>query len=128
DSTLSAVGSGQGVTAPTSITGPPLLNGGKPEVFYVGGEFCPFCAVERWSMIIALSRFGNFSNVQYMLSSSSDVFPNTHTFTFRNAEYNSPYISFVGVEEYGRGGTTDVKQPLTSTQQSLVSPLTNVGG
>ena len=72
-------------------------------------------------MIIALSRFGNFSNIRYLLSSSSDVYPNTHTFTFRDAVYTSPYISFVGVEEYGPGGTSDVRQPLTSDQQALVS-------
>jgi hypothetical protein len=119
DSTLSAVGSGRQVVAPTAISGPPLTKDGKPEVFYAGGEYCPFCAVERWSMIIALSRFGSFSNLQYMLSTATDVFPNTPTFTFRNAEYSSPYISFVGVEQYDRAHT--ITQPLTSDQQALVS-------
>jgi uncharacterized protein DUF929 len=128
DSTLSAVGSGQGVSAPTSITGAPLLNGGKPEVFYMGGEFCPFCAVERWSMIIALSRFGNFTNLQYMLSGPPpEVYPNTPTFTFRGSQYSSQYISFVAVEQFGRGGQSDVKQPLTSDQQALVTQYDTQG-
>ncbi len=34
---------------------------GKPEVLFVGAEFCPFCAAERWPLIVALSRFGHFS-------------------------------------------------------------------
>src|SRR5437867_1696402 len=42
DATLSAVGSSPSVHAPTAITGTPLLDGGKPLVLYVGGEFCPF--------------------------------------------------------------------------------------
>lgn len=55
---------------------------GKPAVIFVGAEWCPYCAVERWSLIIALLRFGNFSNLEYMLSSSTDIYPNTPTFTF----------------------------------------------
>jgi hypothetical protein len=119
DSTLAAVGTGSQVRPPIKVNGTPLISGGKPEVFYAGGEFCPFCAVERWSMIIALSRFGNFSNIQYMLSSPTDSYPNTLTFTFRNAVYTSQYITFVGIEEYDRSHT--LVQPLTPDQQALVS-------
>lgn len=79
-----------------------LTSGGKPEVLYVGGEYCPYCATERWSMILALDRFGTFSGVEYMQSSSSDVYANTYTFTFVNATYTSKYITFVSVEEYDR--------------------------
>ena len=42
----------------------------KPEILYIGAEYCPFCAAERWSMIIALSRFGTFSNLHFMTSSA----------------------------------------------------------
>jgi Domain of unknown function (DUF929) len=121
--TLTAVGGGapSSVSAPAKVSGPPLTVDGKPEVLYVGGEFCPFCAIERWSMIIAFSKFGTFSGLQYMLSSATDVNANTPTFTFANATYASQYIAFVPVEEFGRAGPSDVRQPLTSEQQGLVS-------
>ena len=45
--------------------GSPLSSGGKPEVLYVGTEFCPYCAAESWSLIVALSRFGQFSGLQH---------------------------------------------------------------
>ena len=121
DSTLNAVGTPAAVSAPAAISGPLLTSGGKPEVLYIGGEFCPFCAVERWAMVVALSHFGTFSGLQYMLSSSTDLNANTPTFTFAHANYTSSYITFVAVEEYGRSGSSDVRQALTSAQTSLVS-------
>ena len=121
DSTLNAIGTPAAVTAPAKISGSLLTSGGKPEVFYVGGEFCPFCAIERWAIIVALSHFGTFTGLQYMLSSSTDVNPNTPTFTFANATYTSSYITFVAVEEYGRAGQSDVRQTLTTAQTNLVS-------
>jgi hypothetical protein len=33
----------------------PLTRAGKPELFFAGAEGCPFCAVQRWGMIAALS-------------------------------------------------------------------------
>ena len=39
---------------PAALTGP----SGSPELFYYGAEYCPYCAAERWSVVIALSRFG----------------------------------------------------------------------
>lgn len=35
-------------TALTKHIGHPLTAGGKPEVLYVGTEFCPYCAAENW--------------------------------------------------------------------------------
>jgi Domain of unknown function (DUF929) len=53
-----AVGTGAGVTAPQVLKGqPPLTSGGKPEMLFIGAEFCPYCAAERWAMVLALSRF-----------------------------------------------------------------------
>jgi hypothetical protein len=65
---------------------------------YIGAEYCPFCASERWSLIAALSRFGEFGEIQPMRSSSSDIFPDTPTFTFYRSQYASPYFHFVAVE------------------------------
>jgi len=103
DATLGSI-AGSGVGTPTAMTpaSPPLTSNGKPEVFYIGGEYCPYCAVERWAMIVALSRFGNFSGVEYMVSSATDTPPSVPTFTFAHATYASNYITFVPTEQYDR--------------------------
>jgi hypothetical protein len=121
DSTLTSVGLPSVVTAPTAITGTALTLNGKPEVLYIGGEYCPFCAIERWSMIIALSHFGNFSGLEYMQSSSTDTNPNTPTFTFFAANASAPfnftskYVAFVPVEEWDRA-ENPVRPPSTAEQ------------
>jgi hypothetical protein len=124
NSTLAAVGLPASVTPPAAITGSALTSGGKPEVVYVGGEFCPFCAVERWSMIVALSHFGSFTGIEYMQSSSTDTNANTPTFTFAgNAtspfNFTSKYITFLAIEEFDR--SENVRQPLNTTEQALVT-------
>jgi hypothetical protein len=83
---------------PTAIKGTALTASGKPEVLYMGDEWCPYCGATRWSVIAALSRFGTFSGLKTTLSSSSDVDPDTNTFSFVGATYSSPYISFVSDE------------------------------
>lgn len=111
---------------PTSINAAPLRNGTKPEVLYIGAEYCPFCAVTRWGMIIALMRFGTFSNLRYMTSSSTDSYPNTPTFTFFNSTYSSNYVAFVSVETL-----TNTYQPLqnmTSFQNAIFSKYNPGGG
>jgi hypothetical protein len=81
-----------------AATNAELLSGGKPEILYIGAEFCPFCAAERWSLVMALSKFGTFHNVMGTTSSSTDVNPSTPTFSFYRSTYTSPYLSFVPVE------------------------------
>src|ERR1039458_3037960 len=70
-SVSSTIGAG-GVADPLeAISGSPAAltgSSGKPEVFYLGAEFCPYCAAERWSVVIALSRFGKFSNLHITTS------------------------------------------------------------
>ena len=106
-STLDTVGNGGGsVTAkPTSISGAALTANGKPEVLYMGAEYCPYCAAERWAMIVALSRFGTFSGLATVHSAaangagSAEPYPNTPTWTFVHATYTSQYLTFSPVEE-----------------------------
>jgi len=126
-STLDAVGAGSGVTGlPQKITGgSPLTSGGKPEVLYMGAEYCPFCAAERWAMVVALSRFGTFSGLSTVHSSSTDEFANTPTWTFANAHYTSKYLTFSTVEMQtnvpnGSGSYATLQTP-TSAQQALLS-------
>ena len=93
------------VSGPTKLVNQPVLteataNGKLPEVFYLGAEYCPFCAAERWGTIIALSRFGTWSDLGNTASYSGDQYPNTPTFTFVKAHYSSKYVAFSSVEEY----------------------------
>lgn len=105
-SVLNTVGvsAGSGVTAPLALKGQPALsahlaNGTTvPEVLDVGAEYCPFCAAQRWSTIIALSRFGTWSGLGNTESSSVDVYANTPTFTFLKTKFTSKYLVFRGVE------------------------------
>jgi hypothetical protein len=101
-STLAAVGAGSvpsTVRTPvTAISGPPLTAGGKPEMLYIGAEFCPYCAAMRWSMAVALSRFGTLSPLRGIHSSSTDSYPDTATLTFYKSSYQSSYLDFTPVE------------------------------
>lgn len=96
---LDAVGAGAIKTPPQPISGSALTADGKPRVLYVGAEYCPYCATERWAMVVALSRFGTFSNLGQTASSPSDVFPNTATLSFHGSSYSSSYLAFTGVEQ-----------------------------
>jgi Domain of unknown function (DUF929) len=118
-----------------TINSTPLTSGGKPEVLYLGGEYCPFCATQRWAMVNALSRFGTFKGLTATHSSSTDVDPNTPTFTFYKSTYTSSYINFTPVEEYGATSTTTLQTP-TAAQAQLGTtfdpgsaiPFMDIGG
>ena len=111
---LEQVGTGNAQSTLQAVKGgPPTLTGptGKPEFFYVGGEYCPYCAAQRWAIVVALSRFGTFSPLQQTHSSEQ----NLATLTFRNSTYTSQYIDFVAKEiEDNQGNKLDT---LTSDQQ-----------
>ena len=85
---------------PNSVKGNPLIVNGKAGVVYVGADYCPFCAVTRWGLIIALMRFGNVTGLKYMQSShaAGEPYPNTPTFTFSNSTYSSGSAYFDAVE------------------------------
>ncbi|MET1007707.1 MAG: DUF929 family protein [Propionibacteriaceae bacterium] len=97
-SVLDQVGVGTATTPPKAIEAPALLDGTKPRVLYVGAEYCPYCAAERWSMVVALSRFGTFTGLGQTASSASDVFPSTQTLSFHGSSFSSSTVSFTGVE------------------------------
>jgi Domain of unknown function (DUF929) len=124
---LATVGTG-GVQNPLhTVKGPPpILVGptGKPQFLYVGAEYCPYCAAERWGVVVALSRFGTFSKLYQTTSSSTDVYPSTPTFTFYPGHYGgsfytSKYIDFVPVETEDQ--QQNPLQTLTTEQQNLLN-------
>ena len=125
-SELDAVGAGSANNLVKPVSGTPLTGpNGHPEVFYLGAEYCPYCAAERWPMIIALSRFGTFSGLKTTSSSSSDVYPNTPTFTFHGSTYTSQYVDFVAVETTDRD-RNPLESP-SSAQQALVNQYDSAG-
>ncbi len=88
---------------PVLLHGQPALTvDGKPEVVFVGDEFCPYCAAQRWALVAALSRFGSFGDTLYATQSgSNEAFPGTPTFTFDGTRYRSKYLAVTLVERYG---------------------------
>jgi len=144
-STLDKVGKGKFANKVQTVTGAsPLTANGKPEMLYMGAEYCPYCAAERWAMIVALSRFGTFSGLSTVHSASvngagaAEPFPNTPTWTFAKASYTSQYLTFTAVEmqtnipDSATGTYTNLQTP-TSAQNALLAkydapPYTNQAG
>lgn len=127
-----AVGADAVKGAPTPIDGEPLTKDGKPEVLYVGAEFCPYCAAQRWALLEALSRFGTFEDVGLTHSASNDVFPNTQTVSFHGSSYTSDYIAFTPVETAsnvpdGNGSYEPLDTP-TAEQAAIIQKYDEGGG
>lgn len=93
---------------------------GKAQVVYIGADYCPFCAAERWSLIVSLSRFGTFANLHDTTSSSNDVYANTPTFSFYGSSYTSQYVEFTPVETTTRDPNTPLQTP-TAEQEKLLA-------
>lgn len=128
------------VTAPVhlSSSSDELRSAGRPLIVYVGAEYCPFCAAQRWALVVALSRFGTFTHLGMATSSSQLVFPGLASFSFHGASYRSRYVSFEPIETYGSDTTSSSDafvplQPLTGQVHALmqrldVPPLAPVAG
>jgi Domain of unknown function (DUF929) len=123
--TFDAVRAGT-ATGLNTVTGQPALTkDGKPEMLYMGGEYCPYCAAERWALAAAVSRFGTLSGLSLIHSSPTDVYASTPTLSFARASYTSKYLAFVPVEWFGEAtdpstpfGHVYLQQP-TAQQQGL---------
>ncbi|MGH8127293.1 MAG: DUF929 family protein [Gammaproteobacteria bacterium] len=85
-----------------AINGPRVAKGDKVGVLYVGADYCPYCAGQRWALVLSLLRFGTFDNLEYMASSARDVYANTPTFSFQHAKYKSKYVTLTAVETADR--------------------------
>lgn len=133
---ISKAGVGTGATSGSGylvpVSGQPLSAGGKPEVLYVGADFCPYCAALRWPLIVALSRFGSFSGLATASSGVADgaghaePYPATPTWTFSKTVYTSAYVTFDAAElessvpDRGTGGYA-VLRSLTASEQAVAS-------
>lgn len=124
---------GQGFVSPKTASSPFAVSS-TPVLLYMGAEYCPYCAAERWAMVVALSRFGTFTNLHYMLSSATDVHPDTITFTFYGSHYTSPYLTFTPVEMTKRNESQLLQKPtqaeyayFTANNPSTSIPFFTVG-
>lgn len=135
--TLDAIGSGTATNPPQAVSDGVLTANGKPEVLYLGAEYCPFCALQRWPLIQALSRFGTFTGLSTSRSSSVDVHPNTPTFTFHGATYTSKYLTFTARELFTnvrKGNSYTPLDKATPAEEALLQkyggsfPLLDIGG
>jgi len=137
--TLNRTGAGSTTTPPKAISGAPLTSGGKPEVLYIGAEYCPYCAAERWAMVVALSRFGTLTGLGVTQSAAKDgaghaePYPNTRTWTFAHTGYTSNYLTFTAVETYTNvpdpaTGFYTPLQTLTAEQQALLTKYDSANG
>ena len=96
-----------------------------PVVFFYGAEFAPYPAVQRWPLVLALSRFGTFERLGLMQSSPTTAFANLSTFTFWNASYSSKYLILESVERYSSLDPTGARyltlQRPTARQATAIS-------
>jgi hypothetical protein len=124
---LDQVGMGTVMVKPLKITDQkPLTEGDKPLIVYIGAEYCPYCASQRWPVVIALSRFGSFTNLGMTHSASDDVYPNTQSFSFHGATYTSQYLAFQGVElstNERKGNRYAPLDKLTDQQSKIMETL-----
>jgi Domain of unknown function (DUF929) len=130
-SVLNAVGAGHGFSPLTPLHGKPLTLAGKPEVIYVGAEYCPFCAAERWALTVALSRFGTFSGLHFIRSSGEDLYSGTATLSFYKSTYASRYLVFSPAEiETVTGAALQTPTPAEQTALDTydVPPYVSQGG
>jgi thiol-disulfide isomerase/thioredoxin len=112
-------------TAPTwpDVLPPALQVKHMPTVLYIGADWCPYCAAERWPLAIALSRFGRFTHLPTNRSSSTDVFPDTVTWSFYGSRYKSAAIRLVTFETATRQGPTHPLQTPTPTYLGVFNTL-----
>lgn len=99
--------------------GPPIVVGGKPGVVFVSEGSCPFCAAERWAVVVALSHFGAWAGLGATTSAADDVYPGTATFSFRQAVFTSHVLGFSSTELANNQGRP--LQPLTRLDATVMS-------
>jgi len=119
-SVLNAIGPGSAFSSDmiSSVHATPLIDQGKPEVLFIGADFCPFCGGDQWSLIVALSRFGTFSGLRPAASAThGEPYPGTATMSFYKSTYSSKYLVFAHVDSETTDKTT-LEYP-TSRERAL---------
>ena len=141
---LARVHGGRAITPLQTVSrpGPVLSVDGKPAIVFVSEESCPFCAAERWPLVVALSHFGSWSQLGVTKSAATDIFPNTATLSFRTARYQSTRLTLHTTELTDNAGHQlqalsaldrqligryDVPPYVNSADQSGAMPFLDIG-
>lgn len=101
------------------VSDTPLMVDSKHYFLYVGAQFCPSCAAERWSMVKALSRFGTWSGLSFDVIEEYGGISNIPTYNFVGAKYESEYLSFGHKEVADKNGRPIAGQELTDLERKL---------
>jgi hypothetical protein len=100
-----------GIQGVRKVFDQPHTTAGKPLTFFMGGQFCPFCAAMRWPLVKALQRFGTFSGLGEMHSRpGEDGFQSIATHDFAKSTYESQYLTLRLVEAADANGNA-LQQP-----------------
>ncbi len=92
---------------------------GKLYLFFMGAEYCPYCAAERWAIVRALQKFGQWDGLKQTISAARDEpFLNLPTYDFTKVTYSSPHIEFTPRETKDR--EFKPLQKLLKTEEKLV--------
>jgi hypothetical protein len=93
-------------------------------VLYVGAEFCPYCAAERWPLAQALSRFGTLNDLGETRSAPApEAYPDTATLTFHGSRFSSTVVALTA-EEVADGN----HEPLDKLDAPDDKLFTDLGG
>lgn len=108
-----------GIKELEAIDAPALTQDGKPHVIYVGAEYCPYCAGERWALVTALSHFGSFEGLNTVTAGleSSAAISDLPTLSFYESTFTSKYLSFTGRETQDRHG--NALSPMTEAEEKM---------
>jgi hypothetical protein len=123
---IAQLGRGQ-VVAPERLPpgAPRLSSDGHPEIMFICAEYWPQCAAERWALVMALAKFGTFSNLLGTTSSAGDADAGTPTFSFYGARYSSKYLALTTDElesnRYVGDGEYPLLQSPTRQEMSMIS-------
>ncbi|MCW1293981.1 MAG: DUF929 family protein [Candidatus Parvarchaeota archaeon] len=117
---------------PSDFSNISLVQGGKPTIVYFGAQGCPFCAQMRWILAVALSRFGNFSQLFYDRSATNDWNVPTFMFNFSSKLFDEstaqPAISN-GQAPYGDNNPTPLVSGAYYTSKYInFEPFDEMGG
>ena len=108
------------------VSGPAVPRGGKPQALYVGADYCPYCAIEQWALVVALSRFGTISSLS--LTRSSRAYPpaDIPELSFYRSRYTSRFLGLTAVDTASSTADPKAKPPyvplqtLTAAQRAMM--------
>jgi hypothetical protein len=126
-STLAAAPTDGIISSPQSVQGRTLTADGKAQLLFIGAEYCPHCAAERWPLYIALSKFGSFSPQPGRIHSANED-GDVPTLTFYGTKYTSPYFTFTPVEVYTNKLEGNGYAPLQTPTQAQLTLWQNSNG